>query len=308
MPGVFPVVLGVRRNEALAPGLVASHLLQRRTFGRRLSLAGTAVGLGVTAGCGVVLAWLALTLAQERLVFSAVALIDLDPSAELKPLVADGVPGDLGEAAFWLLVLPPTAFLAHALGRLTFRSLRRLRWWARDRGRPLPPALGSLAGAGEGAEVRVRGRILPAPGFLSPAGRAQVVLASCFGSIGGMRGRGSAEAFRWELYGVDFTLALDGGEEVCVRIAGASLRAAPRRAPVHRSGTRPLAVALLSTRVAAIYREDALAAGDEVEVCGVLEWEIDPAADAGPRGTRLQAVLRSAPGAPVLVAPLAPLQ
>jgi hypothetical protein len=200
---------------------------------------------------------------------------------------------------------PPLAFLAR-------RTLRFVRAGFAATGAfrlAKHPVLTSFEGVVEGQWVRVTGHVLPGPGFTSAGGRSQTVLACYVGTLGRLRGSGVA-ARRWELHGVDFSLALASGERVRVRVAGARYLGRPAVVPVEWFERRPLAVRNTdpqATEVASVYEEDVVAVGDEIEVLGFLRRELDPQAEAGFRGARPALTLRArAPWALLIRRPLPP--
>jgi hypothetical protein len=188
---------------------------------------------------------------------------------------------------------PPLAFL----GRRTLRFVRA--GFAATGAFRLAkhPVLTRFDGVGEGQWVRVRGHVLPGPGFVSAGGRPHTVLACYIGTLGRLRGSGLA-ARRWELHGVDFSLALEGGERVRVRVAGARYLGRPSVVPVEWFERRPLSVRNTdpqATEVASVYQEDVVAVGDEVEVLGFLRREVDTEAESAFRGARPALTLRARP-------------
>ena len=121
-----------------------------------------------------------------------------------------------------------------------------------------------------------------------------------------------------ETRGIDFDVRLVGGKIVRVPARealligrGQRVRGQPSCGPLTLSvagGERRLRSALLSTdgwigRLAGLAaRELTLGPGDAVEVCGVLDFEPDPATQRGfARGPALRAVLRQDSGIPVIV-------
>jgi hypothetical protein len=150
-----------------------------------------------------------------------------------------------------------------------------------------------LAQTREGQWVRVRGQILPGPTFTSAGGKPRVVLACYVGTLASLRPSLGGDR-RWELHGIDFNIAAVGGERVRVRVAGARFLGRPSVVPVEWFERRPLASRNTDRRgieVASVYGEDVVAVGDEIEVLGFLRREIDPAAEAGFRGSPLTLVL-----------------
>jgi hypothetical protein len=186
---------------------------------------------------------------------------------------------------------PPCTFL----GRRTVRFVRA--GFAATGGFRLAkhPLSTSLATTSEGHWVRVRGHVLPGPSFTSAGGRTGAVLACYVGRLDRLRPSLHATR-RWELHGLDFSLAMAGGEQVRVSVASARYLDRPSVVPDERFLGRPLATSSTDEggiQVASVYDEDVVAVGDEVEVLGFLRRELDPAAESGFRGPRPIPVLRS---------------
>jgi hypothetical protein len=195
---------------------------------------------------------------------------------------------------FATLFGPPCAFLGRRAVRLvragfvatgSFRLAKQ-------------PLSTSLDSAGEGQWVRVRGHVLPGPSFTSAGGRAGAVLACYVGTLDRLRFSLRATR-RWELHGLDFSVGLAGGERVRVSVAGARYLDGPTVVADEKFERRPLATSSGSgeegLEVAAVYQEEVVAVGDEVEVLGFLRRELDPQAESGFRGGRPVPVLRSRP-------------
>jgi hypothetical protein len=192
---------------------------------------------------------------------------------------------------FVTLLGPPCTFV----GRRTLRFVRA--GFAATGGFRLAkyPLSTSLEGASEGTWVRVRGHVLAGPTFTSAGGRTSVVLACYVGTLDRMRPSLRATR-RLELHGLDFSLAMAGGERVRVSVAGARYLDRPSVVPDERFERRPLAASGTGDgglEVASVYLEDVVAVGDEVEVLGFLRRELDPTAESGFRGARPIPVLRS---------------
>lgn len=216
----------------------------------------------------------------------------------------------LPDAAFYLglglLFLPPAIYLLRAL--FLIRPVQRL-VLARDRRRARVPAVTTLAGAPEGRWIRVRGQVTAGAGFTSASGRPNVVLAAYLGTVSGLFSGGRRARVGWELHGVDFQLALEGGEQATVRVTRATWLDRPVRFPADLASRRPLASRQIGRaeprrcdeQVACVYDERVLAPGDWVEVTGLVRREVDPAVEAGPRGVRLRTLLVSTAARRVLV-------
>jgi hypothetical protein len=172
------------------------------------------------------------------------------------------------------------------------------------------PLQASLAALAPGQRVRLVGVVLPGPSFTSAGERRDVVLAGYFRSLGGMRRRFSDASFRWELHGMDFTLALDTGAHVRVDVTHVRFLRERLRFDPSAVERRPLAVFDREDDeqgpcVASVHAEETVAVGESVEVLGVLTREVDPLADAGPRSAKLVLVLRGTRRRPLLVRRLA---
>ncbi len=191
------------------------------------------------------------------------------------------------------LVGPPLVFLARRVLRFVragFAATGAFRL-AKHRLRA------SFDGLAEGQWVRVRGQVLPGPTFTSAGGQAQAVLACYVGTLGGLRASIDA-AQRWELHGLDFSLAVPGGERVLIKVAGARFLDRLSVVPDEWFDRRPLASRNTDRRgveVAAVYGEDVVMVGEEIEVLGFLRREVDPRSESGFRGARPIPVLRARP-------------
>jgi hypothetical protein len=204
-------------------------------------------------------------------------------------------PGIGAALIFVTLLGPPGTFLA----RRTLRFVRA--GFAATGGFRLAkhPLSTTLVGAAEGQWVRVRGHVLPGPTFTSAGGRTRTVLACYLGVLDRLRPSLRATR-RWELHGVDFAIAMAGGERVRINVAGARYLDRPAVVPDERFTGRPLATSSSgdstnenSLEVASVYQEEVVAVGDEVEVLGFLRREVDPDAESGFRGNRPIPVLRA---------------
>jgi hypothetical protein len=224
--------------------------------------------------------------------------------------------------ALWLAAGLSSPFLSvcAALAALAFGPARRRltrwaialrRWAVRERGRHTfgrEPLLERLADIPAGRRCRVRGRVLPGDGFTSAGGRKDAVLAAYLGTTSDPGPEAGGALGRWELHGVDFSLALAEGERVRVMVARASLVTDP---PVFDEAIldRPPALARQlrgrrgRPRVARLYEEEVIAAGDVVEVLGFLERRVDPHGQASHRGTPMGLVLCGRPLRRLLIRP-----
>jgi hypothetical protein len=238
------------------------------------------------------------------------------------------VPQVFRRTAILLAILPPvvldliSALLGGPTGMSFFAFVIAWRW-----SRPIADALirrsldrqsaaTSVAGRSRGEPVRVRGRVRPGPCFTSAGGKWSAVLA-CYAGTVQYAGNGRIEGIprSWtEIRGIDFAVDLDGGETVVVAARGAYLlppsdslfdmvcyRASDAiTAPLGRV-VRRVAEGEVIESVAA---ELVVSPGDEVEVFGVLDWEVTPAAYGAPgRGLGLSPVLRGSGRAPLVVRP-----
>jgi hypothetical protein len=294
------------KPEPLVAG-EGARLLDRRSFGKTRSWLATILVFG-----GLVLMGL----------FARSVHLQMNTIERLVPIGWDGagarstgsrihfdtvshVPPRARVFATALLVVPPSAYALAVLGGLAIRRLRRWRWRRADLRMARPSADAPLGEARDGQRVCVRGTVLPAPGFTSATGARGAIVASYLGSVGSVREAVHGARSCWELQAVDFSLGLDGGGEVAVRVAGGTLLGRPAAAPAGLGRARPLSArSLAGGAVAAVYREQVIAPGDVVEVSGVLSSEIDAAADAadaGARGARLRRRVASDPRSPLVI-------
>jgi len=175
------------------------------------------------------------------------------------------------------------------------------------------PYLHSIAQRRRGEVVKIRGRIRSGASFESLGLRRQVVLASYAGTVTYVSGHITDGLERpWhETRGIDFVVDLENGETVTVRTRGAYLSPQPPEARWIFWGRNRHALPTPLRRVAraeahgvvneTIFGETHLAPGDQVEVLGVLDYEIRPEAPAATRGARLSPVLRADELTPLLL-------
>jgi hypothetical protein len=180
----------------------------------------------------------------------------------------------------WLALTAGSSLLrkTRTCGELLRHRLRRAaagRWLREGEGLRGSPA------AAAGGWVRVRGRVLEGPGFVSASGRADCVLACYSGWVG----RDQPEA-RAEVQVVSSCLVLVGAEVVEVALDGAvfveqSLRLSSRR------------------------QEQTIAVGDEIQAVGYLLRVIDQQGrqqGGGYRRPGFKLLLRGSDGRPVILA------
>jgi hypothetical protein len=175
------------------------------------------------------------------------------------------------------------------------------------------PFARSLAERRRGEVVKIRGRVRAGATFESAGLRQRVVLASYAGTVTYVSGHitdGFARPWH-ETRGIDFTLDLPNGEAVTVRSRGVYFLPQPpetRRlfwgrnmqalpCPLRRLARADRHSAVTET----IFGETHLCPGDEVEVMGVLDHEVNPKAAAVDRGARLHPLLRASELTPLLV-------
>jgi hypothetical protein len=277
-----------------------SRALDRCDFGRRRSavvvlagfMAGVTIGMAACAACWSLgsrdIVWQAPWSSSSS---EAIMFRYLSPSMVLLGLV--------------VFALFPVAQLLAVLVAPALRVSARLWRRSRDRRGWRLPLVTALTDVSDGQWVRVRGQVIRGGGFVSAAGRAGVVIASCFGSVGTIADRGQRTRYFWELHGADFRVALAHGEELSVRVENATLRDRPVRFPPALALQRPFAPRASAPAgapvrppargmvVAGLHDEQVVAAGDWVEVVGRLGRGVDPAAEVGPRGPRLHPLLES---------------
>jgi hypothetical protein len=240
------------------------------------------------------------------------------------------VPQRFRAQAMWLAIVPlvlldlMSALLGGPTGISFLAFLVVLRW-----SRPIAdslirrslaahPPIRSLSGRRRGDPVRVRGRVRPGPCFSSAGGQWAAVLACYTGTVERERGpRRGALARSWaEVRGIDFVIDLENGESAMVGVREAYLLAPPGALSdmvSYRTGdavTAPLGrvVRWLADEAVteSVIAELVIGPGDEVEVFGVLDWEVSPLASGAPgRGVGLSPVVRGGPRVPLVVCPRA---
>lgn len=185
---------------------------------------------------------------------------------------------------------------------------RRLRRMAAEN-----PFSRSLAERRRGEVVKIRGKVRAGSTFESAGLRQRVVLASYAGTVTYVSGHitdGFARPWH-ETRGIDFTVDLPSGEAVTVRSRGVYFLPQPAETrrlfwgrnmqalpcPLRRLARADRRSAVTET----IFGETNLHPGDEVEVMGVLDHEVNPEATAAGRGARLHPVLRASEATPLLV-------
>jgi hypothetical protein len=205
---------------------------------------------------------------------------------------------------FWMFF--PMALLGLLLGpALADRHLRRL---LRGHAASL-----TVTNRRRGDVVKLRGRVRPGPTFESAGMRRSSVLACYAGTVDYITGRLSDGLERpwWETRGIDFVLDLPGNESVVVRVREAHLVQQPEElralfwshsrnglpSPLRRQA-RPVR---RGTVTETIIGETNVGPGDDIEVLGIVDREVSPAAEASARGERLQPVLRAGPLTPLVV-------
>jgi hypothetical protein len=183
------------------------------------------------------------------------------------------------------------------------------------------PSLSSLAGRSRGEVVRIRGRVRGGPSFASAGGRWASVLAAYAGTVsyprtrGGRARRRSRSVLRpWaELRGIDFVVDMPGGGAVVIAVRDAYLLAPPE-ARLDVGSCRPVEVVTAplgrvfrqgdaGTAIESVLAELVVAPGDEVEIYGVLDWEVSPAAGDLGRAGALAPVVRATGSVPLIVSP-----
>jgi hypothetical protein len=183
-----------------------------------------------------------------------------------------------------------------------------------------------LAGRARGEVVRVCGRVRPGPSFASAGGRWPSVLAAYAGCAthpssrfvgkGGRRFRRRRRTRPWaEFRGMDFLLDLPGGETAVVSARDAYLLAPSALIDVASCRMVDVVTAPLGrvvrkdadgTVIESVVAELVVGPGDEVQLYGVLDWEVNQAAAGSPgRAGALAPVIRAGAGVPLVVRPRA---
>lgn len=169
------------------------------------------------------------------------------------------------------------------------------------------PQVARLADARVGSFMRVAGVVA-----------AQPCITSLFRGLPAVLFRNQAGGAD-EIRGVDFHLDLASGERVTISVRGALLLDRPRRTrrppACGRLSVETLPSGFARLRSEALspasfwswaramgQRESAIAPGDQIEVCGVLDRQVDPAGDAPPgRQPPMRYLLRGDDEMPLLV-------
>jgi hypothetical protein len=183
----------------------------------------------------------------------------------------------------------------------------------------------SLAGLARGEVVRVRGRVRPGPSFVSAGGQWAAVLAAYAGEVrrppsrrGRRRARGLVGPLTgrrpWsELRGIDFVVDLQGGGSLVVSARDAfMLPPAEGLVDLGSCRTEDVVTAPLGrvvrkdesgTVIESVLAEWVIAPGDEVEIFGVLDFEVTTAAGSGTsaRTGGLSPVLKATGEVPLVV-------
>jgi hypothetical protein len=181
-------------------------------------------------------------------------------------------------------------------------------------------AASSLGALRPGTIVRVVGRVRPGPTFTSAGGGWPTVMACYFGTVtyeeaqDGEQGAGDPPRLWSEQRGIDFVVDLPSGESVLVAVRDAYVLVPARTlgdaaayrswdeapAPLRRVLRRGVAGSLTE----AVSLELLVEPGDEVEILGTLDLEVNPALPATPgRGVPFGPVLRGTARRPVLIRP-----
>jgi hypothetical protein len=194
------------------------------------------------------------------------------------------------------------------------------------------PCREQLAGRARGEVVRVHGRVRPGPSFASAGGRWPSVLAAYAGCAehpagrtgggkagaksGGKRGRRRRRTRPWaEIRGMDFLVDLPGGETVVIAARDAYLLAPNALIDVASCRMVDVVTAPLGrvvrkdaegTVIESVVAELVIGPGDEVEIYGVLDWEVSQTAAGSPgRAGALAPVIRASAQVPLVVRPRA---
>ena len=183
------------------------------------------------------------------------------------------------------------------------------------------PCRDELDGRARGETVRVRGRVRPGPCFASAGGRWPSVLAAYAGCAIhpaaraiGKRVRRRRRTRPWaEMRGMDFLVDLPGGTTVVVAARDAYLLAPQALIDVGSCRMVDVVTAPLGrvvrrepegTVIESVLAELVVGPGEEVEIYGVLDWEVNPMAAGSPGRTgALSPVIRGSAGVPLVVRP-----
>lgn len=208
---------------------------------------------------------------------------------------------------------------------VTWRGARPIAEALMRRALARTPERRSLAGVHRGEMVRVRGRVRPGPSFVSAGGRWAAVLAAYAGEVRRpparrerrrTRGLGRLTECRpWsELRGIDFVVDLQGGGTLVVAAREAYMLppalAAVKLGSFRREEvvTAPLGRVVRKaqgggTVIESVLAEWVIAPGDEVEILGVLDFEVSAAAGSGTsaRTGGLSPVLKATAEVPLVV-------
>jgi hypothetical protein len=175
------------------------------------------------------------------------------------------------------------------------------------------PFTWSLGERRRGDVVKIRGRVREGATFETAGLRRPAVVACYAGTVAYVTGHITDGLERpWhETRGFDFAVELQSGEALSVRVRGAYfLPQPPETRPLFWGRNMQTLPSPLRRRASAdrtgamtevIFGETSLGLGDEVEVVGVLDYEVSPEATAAGRGARLHPVLRAGSLTPLLV-------
>lgn len=177
---------------------------------------------------------------------------------------------------------------------------------------PLTPDPGPAA---TGRIVRIRGVVQEGSGFVSPASARRAVVGRFLGRtfVAGRDGRFKQRPRSIEeLRGVDFRLRTPLGRDVLVGVRRAFLVSCDEDFCNHQHLGPPLASEAQEveegTQLTELLREELIGPGDEVEVIGVLEEQVDvDGARAGFRSPPMQLCLRATELMPVLIREVTPV-
>jgi hypothetical protein len=185
---------------------------------------------------------------------------------------------------------------------VTWRGARPIAEALMRRAMARTPGRRSLVGLARGEVVRVRGRVRAGPSFVSAGGRWAAVLAAYAGEVRRPSGRAGRRRPRglgpvpvrrpWsELRGIDFVVDLPGGGSLVVSARDAyMLPPAEGLVDLGSCRTEDVVTAPLgrvvrrdggATVIESVLAEWVVAPGDEVEIFGVLDFEVTAAAGSG---------------------------